>query len=91
MCKVDELILEGKRAYHREYMRNYRKQNPEKIKEWQNNWYLKKALEVKKNEGKQIGTAKEKALFELEQLKNKQLELEAREAMKHEPSVPTFY
>jgi len=88
---VDKLITEGKRAYHREYMRNYRKQNPEKIKEWQNNWYLKKALEAQKNEEKQPTTAKEKALFQLEQLKNKQLEIEAREAMKHEPSVPTFY
>ncbi|MCR8978652.1 hypothetical protein [Brevibacillus laterosporus] len=88
---MDELILEGKRAYHREYMRNYRKQNPEKIKEWQNNWYLKKALEEKKNEGKQPETAKEKALFKLEQLKNKQLEIDAKEAIKHEPFVPTIY
>lgn len=88
---MDELILEGKRAYFREYMRNYRKQNPEKIQEYRNNWYLKKALEAKKNDVNQPVTAKEKALFELEQLKNKQLEIDAREAMKHEPSVQTFY
>ncbi|WHX78847.1 hypothetical protein QNH32_18475 [Priestia flexa] len=88
---MDELILDAKRAYHREYMRNYRKQNPEKIQEYRNKWYLKKAREAKKNEKEQPVTSKEKALFELEQLKNKQLEIEAREAMKHEPYVPTFY
>ncbi|PKR83896.1 hypothetical protein [Heyndrickxia camelliae] len=86
-----KLIKEAKRTYHREYMRNYRKQNPEKIQEYRNNWYLKKALEAKTNEEKQPVTPKEKALFELEQLRNKQLEIEAREAMKYEPSVPTFY
>lgn len=91
MCKVDDLITEGKRAYHREYMRNYRKQNPEKIQEYRNNWYLKKALEARKSEREQPTTAKERVLYELEQLKNKQLEIEAREATKHEPSVPTFY
>jgi len=72
-------------------MRNYRKQNPEKIQEYRNNWYLKKAQKAKKNEGIQPVTAKEKALFELEQLKNKQLEIDAIESMKHEPTVPTFY
>ncbi|SDZ59779.1 hypothetical protein SAMN05421736_12015 [Evansella caseinilytica] len=89
---MDELILEGKRAYHREYMRNYRKQNPEKIKEWRNNWYLKKALETKKNDGKQLGTAKEKAIIELEKLKNRQLEIEVKDVMKQQQlTAPTFF
>lgn len=89
---MDDLILEGKRAYFREYMRNYRKQNPEKVQEYRNNWYMKKALEVKKNEEKQGRSAKDQALFELDQLKNKQLEIDAREAMNHaKSSVPTFY
>ncbi|MCR8996507.1 hypothetical protein [Brevibacillus laterosporus] len=88
------LIKEAKRAYHREYMRDYRKLNPEKVQGYRDNWFLKRALaakEVKMEMPLESMTPKDKALFELEQLKNKQLEFDAREAMKLEPSVPTFY
>lgn len=88
------LIQEAKRAYHREYMRDYRKLNPEKVQVYRDNWFLKRALaakDVKMEKPLESMTPKEKALFELEQLKNKQLEIDAREAMKREPSVPTFY
>lgn len=91
-----ELIQEAKRAYHREYMRDYRKLNPEKVQGYRDNWFLKRALAAKevkmaKPQEQESITPKEKALLELEQLKNKQLEIEAKDAMKYEPSVPTFY
>lgn len=69
-----ELIQEAKRAYHREYMRDYRKLNPEKVQGYRDNWFLKRALEAKEEKVKKpLGsmTHKERALFELEQLKKR--------------------
>lgn len=90
-----ELIQEAKRAYHREYMRDYRKLNPEKVQGYRNNWFLKRALAAKeKRVVKPIDTMspKEQALDELEQLKKRQMEIEAKEVMnQQQPTVPTFY
>lgn len=90
-----ELIQEAKRAYHREYMRDYRKLNPEKVQGYRDNWFLKRALEAKGDKAEkplESMTPKEKALFELKQLKNRQMEIEAKDVMNHQqPTVPTFY
>ncbi|MBA4532554.1 hypothetical protein [Brevibacillus halotolerans] len=90
-----ELIQEAKRAYHREYMRDYRKLNPEKVQRYRDNWFLKRALaakEVKMEKPLESLTPKERALFELEQLKNRQKEIVAKDVMNHQqPTVPTFY
>lgn len=72
-----ELIQEAKRAYHREYMRDYRKLNPEKVQGYRDNWFLKKALaakEVNMEKTLELLTPKERALFELEQLKSRHME-----------------
>ena len=90
-----DLIQEAKRAYHREYMRDYRKLNPEKVKGYRDNWFLKRAIaakEAKLEKPLESLTPKDRALFELEQLKNRQMEIEAKDVMNHQqPTVPTFY
>lgn len=91
-----ELIQEAKRAYHRKYMRDYRKLNPEKVQGYRDNWFLKRALAAKEVKMEkpplESMTPKEQALFELEQLKNRQMEIEAKDIMNHQqPTVPTFY
>lgn len=90
-----ELTLEAKRSYYREYMRDYRKLNPEKVQGYRDNWFLKRALaakEVKMEKPLESMASKEKALFELEQLKNRQMEIEAKDVVNHQqPIVPTFY
>ncbi|WOD63882.1 hypothetical protein NQZ71_05880 [Niallia taxi] len=90
-----DLIQEAKRAYHREYMRDYRKLNPEKVQGYRDNWFLKRAMaakEVKLEKSIESMTPKEQALFELEQLKNRQMEIEAKDVLNYQqPTVPTFY
>ncbi|MFA9559860.1 hypothetical protein ACERII_21335 [Evansella sp. AB-rgal1] len=89
-----ELIKEAKRAYYREYMRDYRRLKPEKVQAHRDNWFLKRALaekEEKADKPHKSMTPKEQALFELEQLKNRQLEIEAKDVMKQQLTAPTFY
>lgn len=40
---MSEAAKEAKRAYHRAYQKDWRRKNPDKIKEYQNRYWEKKA------------------------------------------------
>ncbi|MFP5114828.1 hypothetical protein ACSU64_20960 [Bacillaceae bacterium C204] len=84
-----ELIRLSRNEYMRNYLRDYRKQNPEKIKKWQNDWLVRRVMT---KESIQSMSPREKASFELEQLKHRGMEVEAKEVLNNKSfTIPTFY
>jgi flavorubredoxin len=51
MEEMNEEILEARREYYRTYMARYRKENPEKIKEIKNRFYIRQKLKAQQEGG----------------------------------------
>lgn len=48
--QLEKLALEARRKYYREYYREWRRNNPDKVKEYNKRYWRKKALEMLKEQ-----------------------------------------